>query len=80
MAQILVRNIEESVKRALMAQAALRGHSMEEEARIILRENLLQGGAEEEKLGTWFIKTFKGKGLDAPIAEMKGFKPKIPKF
>ncbi len=38
MASITVRNLEDSVKARLRMRAAERGHSMEEEARIILRD------------------------------------------
>ena len=37
MASITIRNLEDEVKRRLRIQAATKGHSMEEEARRILR-------------------------------------------
>ena len=38
MASITIRNLDDGVKRRLRLQAAEHGHSMEEEARVILRE------------------------------------------
>lgn len=40
MATLMIRNLDESVKRRLRVQAAERGVSMEEEARVILRQAL----------------------------------------
>jgi plasmid stability protein len=40
MASITIRNIEEGLKSDLRIRAAMQGHSMEEEARQILREAL----------------------------------------
>ena len=42
MASITIRNLDESVKKALRRQAAQNGHSMEEEARFILRRELFR--------------------------------------
>jgi len=41
MAQIVVRNLDESVKRALKRRATARGSSMEAEARAILEATLM---------------------------------------
>ena len=40
MASITIRNLDESLKSRLRIQAAIHGHSMEEEAREILRSAL----------------------------------------
>ncbi len=40
MASITIRNISEELKRSLRIRAAEHGHSMEEEARVILRSTL----------------------------------------
>lgn len=37
MASLTIRNIDEELKERLRVRAALQGHSMEEEARLILR-------------------------------------------
>jgi plasmid stability protein len=48
MAQLTVRNIDESVVRALKQKAASRGRSAEAEHRDILRRALLEGGGSKE--------------------------------
>ena len=50
MASITIRNLEEATKRKLKVRAALRGHSMEQEAREILK-SALQEKAQEPKTG-----------------------------
>ena len=37
MASITIRNLDDQIKERLRVEAALNGHSMEEEARLILR-------------------------------------------
>ena len=61
MAQIVVRNLEESVKRRLRARAKSHGRSMEEEARVILREAVNDNLRPKEGLGTKLTKHFAGK-------------------
>ena len=61
MAQLIVRNLEESVKRRLRARAKSHGRSMEEEARIILRESVNDNSKPKEGLGTRLAKHFAGK-------------------
>ena len=61
MAQIVVRNLEESVKRRLRARAKSHGRSMEEEARTILREAVNDNSKPKEGLGTRLAKHFAGK-------------------
>jgi len=74
MAQLLVRNLDENVKERLRRRAALRGHSMEEEVRDILR-----AAADQELevqpvtgLGTRIARRFAGLGLDADVPELRG--------
>ena len=38
MAMLTIRNIEDTTKERLRVRAAMNGHSMEEEARVILRQ------------------------------------------
>ncbi len=38
MATLTIRNIDDTIKERLRIRAAMRGHSMEEEARVILRQ------------------------------------------
>lgn len=60
MAQILVRRIEEDVKRRLQERATRHGVSMEEEARAILRTELLKPPKRNELgLGSRIANLFK---------------------
>ena len=43
MATLLIRNLDDSLKKALRKRAAEHGRSMEEEARLLLKTALLQG-------------------------------------
>jgi antitoxin FitA len=79
MAQIIVRNLEDVVKRKLKRRAARHGHSMEQEIRDILRDALKQEGHSERGLGSAIAAHFKGIELENPIPELS-IKPKPPKF
>lgn len=46
MATLTIRNLDDELKARLRVHAALHGHSMEEEARLILRRGLTGGGVE----------------------------------
>lgn len=52
MAQLVVRNLDESIKAALKERASLRGTSMESEARDILRRALQRSGPRRSRLGS----------------------------
>lgn len=69
MAQIIVRNLDDSLKAQLAMQARNKGHSMEEEVRRILQREI------EEKrsgFGTRIASRFKDIGLEDEIPELKG--------
>ena len=70
MASITVRNLDERLKRQLRIRAAEKGHSMEQEARDILRAALDEEPATPAKgLATAFHELFKpfgGVELDIP--------------
>ncbi|MBV9775940.1 MAG: plasmid stabilization protein [Acetobacteraceae bacterium] len=73
MAQLLVRNLDEEVKERLRRRAALRGHSLEAEARDILRAaaedvSVVPGAG----LGTRVARRFAGLGLGADLPELRG--------
>lgn len=52
MATVVIRNLEVELHRRLKARAASRGHSMEEEARLLLREGLaVEPVAPDQTLG-----------------------------
>jgi plasmid stability protein len=64
MAQIIVRKLDESVKRRLRERAARAGRSMEEEARLILAEALGPAPASAPSLGDIARSCFATAGLD----------------
>ena len=74
MAQLVVRNLENSVKARLQRRAKRNGRSMEEEVRAILRT----AAGEEQKvpavgLGTEIANLFRGTGLSFEIQELRGY-------
>ena len=73
-AQLLVRNLDEDVKRRLQERAALRGRSMEEEVRDILRAAAAVSDDQPraEPLGTRIARRFAGLGLREDLPEMHG--------
>ena len=78
MAQLVVRNLENSVKARLRRRARRNRRSMEEEVREILR-----GAASEEDLpagglGTEIAALFAKAGLASEIPEVRGYKIKPP--
>jgi antitoxin FitA len=80
MAQLIVRNLDDAVKRKLKKRAEKHGHSMEEEVRDILRDALKDEDKPQKGLGTQIAERFKGIGLKEPIKELRGFTLKPPKF
>ena len=72
MASITVRKIEDELKQRLRIRAAEHGHSMEEEARRILRSALGAEAVPEKDLGTAIHELFKpfgGVELEIPPRE-----------
>jgi antitoxin FitA len=67
MAQLLVRNLDDSVKAALADRAALHGTSMEAEARDILSRALLRSPTKTKGLGSRIHARF--AKLDMPVLE-----------
>lgn len=80
MGQILVRNLEDSVKRKLQRRAARHGRSMEEEVRDILRNAVKERRSKSGGLGSEIAARFKDIGLEEPIQELRGYTIKPPKF
>ena len=84
MAQVVVRKLDEAVKKRLKQRAARRGRSMEAEIREILNEAVGAGekAAPEEGLGTFITRQFAGKGIgiDFDIPEWHGEKPRPARF
>jgi len=81
MAQLVVRNLEQSVKTKLQKRAKRHGRSMEEEVREILRDATKREDAPREGLGTRIARHFRGIGL-RPGEEIKelDIKLQIPNF
>jgi plasmid stability protein len=79
MAQLIVRNLDEAVKRKLKRRAERHGHSMEEEARDILRNALKDEDRPQKGLGTRIADRFKGIELPEDIPELE-IKLRVPKF
>jgi plasmid stability protein len=79
MAQMIVRNLEDAVKRKLQRRAARHGRSMEEEVRDILRNAVKDEERDRGGFGTESAKLFKGIELDEPIPELR-IELRIPKF
>jgi plasmid stability protein len=87
MAQIVVRNLGEDVKRRLKRRAENHGRSMEEEAREILREAV---GADQPRTKTVGLGTqiaalfrdigFEGDELDKVIEELRREQPRPVSF
>jgi antitoxin FitA len=82
MAQILVRNLDDRLKARLQRRAKRHGHSMEEEAREILRNALHEEEVPKRGFGSETVALFSGSGvyLDEPIAEIQGMRMEIPDF
>ena len=73
MAQLVVRNLDDEVKRRLRERAARRGRSMEEEVREILRAAAVQDDAPSpEPLGTRIARRFAGLDLTDDLPELRG--------
>ncbi len=71
MAQLLVRNLDEDVKRRLRARADRQGRSMADLVREILRA-ASRDEASPEPLGTRIARRFAGLGLKEEIPELRG--------
>ena len=82
MAQLLVRNLDDTVKEMLQQQAKRHGRSMEEEAREILRHAVCEERAPKPPLGTHIAQRFKSLGLEEEeeIQEIRGHGPQWVDF
>ncbi|MFN0304009.1 MAG: FitA-like ribbon-helix-helix domain-containing protein [Burkholderiales bacterium] len=72
MAQIVVRQLEESVKARLKRRAERRGRSMEEEVREILRNAAKEENSPITNLGSRIAARFQGTGLTTDLPELRG--------
>lgn len=82
MAQLVVRDLEQSVKTKLQHRAKRNGRSMEEEVREILRDAAKEDAPNHGGLGTRIAAHFRGIGLKPgeEIQELHDIKLQIPDF
>jgi plasmid stability protein len=80
MAQLLVRNIEQSVKARLQRRAKRNGRSMEEEIRDILRSAANEDVRPAVGLGTEIASLVKGTGIRFEAKEWRGYRVKPISF
>ena len=80
MEQLIVRNIETTVKARLQRRAKRHGRSMEEEVREILRNAVHQEDEPAGGLGTEMSSLFAKVGLDSDIPELRGHEIKPASF
>jgi plasmid stability protein len=83
MATIVIRKLDETVKRKLQVRAALNGRSMEAEAREVLSEFVVYEPQPRRRggLGTALRKRFaRFGGLDLPIPPRTFSSRPLPKF
>jgi plasmid stability protein len=80
MAQLVVRNLDQDVKRRLQDLAKRRGQSMEEAVRDILRVATGIGTQVTEPLGTRIARRFANLGLTDGIDELRGQAARPAKF
>jgi len=77
--QVLVRNLDETVKSRLQKRAKNNGHSVEQEIRDILRNAVTDEEKPRKGLGTEIAELFRGIELEKPIPNLK-IKLRVPKF
>jgi len=80
MAQLIVRNLEPSVKARLQRRARRHGRSMEQEARDILTNAVRNESDSRGGLGTEIAALFAGIGLDEEIPEVRGHSLALERF
>ena len=80
MGQLVVRNIENTVKVRLQRRAKQHGRSMEEEVRDILRNAVAEEEISSGGLGTDIAKLFVKVGLTDDIKELRGHSIAAPQF
>jgi antitoxin FitA len=73
MAQLVVRNLEQSVKVRLQRRAQRHGRSMEEEVRDILRKAASEREKPSVGLGTKLASIMSGSGIRFDVEEMRGY-------
>ena len=80
MAQIIVRDLEDSVKTRLKRRAEQHGRSMEEEVRDILRNAAKEENQPSPRLGSRIAARFSKTGLVTDLPELRGQLPRPADF
>ena len=80
MAQLVVRNMEDTVKQRLQRRAAHSGRSMEEEVREILRSAVCEEEEPAGGLGSEIAGLFAKCGLTEDLPELHGHKIRPARF
>ncbi|HEV2469988.1 MAG TPA: hypothetical protein VGS78_12405 [Candidatus Sulfotelmatobacter sp.] len=80
MAQLVVRNLEQSVKARLQRRAKRNGRSMEEEVREILRDAVNGAETPDVGLGSEIASLMKGTGIHFKAEELRGYPVKPVDF
>jgi len=72
MAQVVVRNLDEEIKKRLKQRADEHGISMEAEVRLILASTLKERKPVSKGLGSRITSRFANHGLERPLPELHG--------
>ena len=80
MAQLIVRNLDDDVKKRLQQRARRHGRSAEAEVREILRNAVRPAPSDAAPLGTRLRRRFARIGLAADIVEWRGAPARPAKF
>jgi plasmid stability protein len=79
-AQFVVRQLDEDVKKRLKRRAERHGRSLEEEVRHILRDAVKADCRPVRGLGSRIAARFRKIGLTADLPELRGEASRIPDF
>jgi plasmid stability protein len=79
-AQLVVRDLEDSVKERLRRRAARRRHSLEAEVRDILRDAVARPESNERHLGSRIASRFAGLGVTLDFPELRGHRAQPARF
>jgi plasmid stability protein len=80
MAQLVVRDLDDEVKRRLRLRAKRHGRSMEAEIRDILSAAVAATRAAPSGLGSRIANRFTGSGLDEPVEELRDWAARVPEL
>ncbi len=80
MAQFVIPDVEDEVKRRLQERAARHGRSLEDEVREILRSAVAQHDGNHPPLGSLIAGLFHGRGFDTEIPEFHAEAPRPASF